>query len=211
MSGRRPPEPTDEELIALRYRAKAELRKKIRAVRAALPKEARVTRSNAIAALVTALPEFERAKVVAAYLAMQGEVDPAPIVSIARARGKRIALPRVDREGGRLVLHAYDDATALAESGMGYLEPRPDAVVTANEEIDLVIVPALAVDERGYRIGWGKGYYDRLLPKLENAVSVAVIYDFQLLAEVPETPGDVPVDLIAHDGGMITPARDSIR
>ena len=64
---------------------------------------------------------------------------------------------------------------------------------------------ALAVDPRGYRIGYGGGYYDRLLPQLQNALSCAVVYDFQLVAEVPELPFDVTVDLIVTDAQVIRP------
>jgi 5-formyltetrahydrofolate cyclo-ligase len=64
-------------------------------------------------------------------------------------------------------------------------------------------VPALAVDARGFRIGYGRGFYDRLLPTLPNALTVAIVYDFQLVAEVPEEPFDVPVHVVATDARVL--------
>jgi 5-formyltetrahydrofolate cyclo-ligase len=193
---------TEDEEVALRHRAKAELRTRILAVRRALPREARERRSSAIAEHVIAHAAFERAKVVAAYVAMRGEVDPAPIVRAARAAGKSVVLPRVDWEAERLTLHAHPDGASLEESGMGFWQPAADAPVVDAASVDLVLVPSVAVDERGMRIGMGKAFYDRLLPTLPNATSLALAFDFQLLAEVPSTPGDVKVALVATDTGV---------
>ena len=80
-----------------------------------------------------------------------------------------------------------------------FQQPPLDAPLIAGDEVDLVIVPALAADDRGYRIGYGKGYYDRLLPRLPRAFRAAVIFDFELIAEVPEHPYDTPVDIVITD------------
>ena len=77
--------------------------------------------------------------------------------------------------------------------------PRADAKRLDAASADVVLVPAVALDERGYRIGHGKGYYDALLPELPNARRIGMIFDFQLIAEVPITPGDVPVHVIVTD------------
>ena len=83
------------------------------------------------------------------------------------------------------------------EYGIG--EPSADAPRIATEDIDLILVPALAIDSRGQRIGYGEGYYDRLLPALARAFKVATTYDFQLLVEIPNTAHDAPVDCLVTD------------
>ena len=82
-------------------------------------------------------------------------------------------------------------------------EPPEDAARLLPKEVDFALVPALALDPRGYRIGYGGGYYDRLLPKLSQARTCAVAFDFQLIAEVPELPFDVAVDLVVTDERVI--------
>jgi 5-formyltetrahydrofolate cyclo-ligase len=82
----------------------------------------------------------------------------------------------------------------------GHREPAGRCKVAYPGEIDVIVVPALAVDPRGYRIGYGGGYYDRALPlHVPPAMSIAVAFDFQLIAEAPQTDGDVPVHWIVTD------------
>lgn len=171
----------------------------MRAVRKGIPREARAERSRKLGERALGLPELAAPKVVAAFVAIRGEVNLAPMLAELRARGATIALPRVDREAQAIVLHAHAHGDPLEESGFGVPEPAPDAPPVALGEVDLVLVPGLAFDPRGYRIGYGKGYYDQLLPTLPNAFRLAVGYDFQLVAEVPELPHDVPVNAIVTD------------
>jgi 5-formyltetrahydrofolate cyclo-ligase len=85
---------------------------------------------------------------------------------------------------------------------MMFRQPAASAPPIADASIDLVLVPALAVDERGHRIGYGKGFYDRLLPRLA-ALRVALVFDFERIVEVPVRAGDVPVDVIVTDERVI--------
>jgi 5-formyltetrahydrofolate cyclo-ligase len=85
----------------------------------------------------------------------------------------------------------------LEEKGHGFAEP-PDGAPEP-ESIDALVVPALAVDPTGHRIGYGAGYYDRALPRHPSAKAIAVAYDWQLVAEVPATPGDVKVGWVVTD------------
>lgn len=185
----------------LRHAAKDRIRKSMRGIRRAIPAEARAKRSSAIADRVRGLPAWEQARVVAGYVAMRGEVDPAVLVREARAEGREVALPRVDLGAETIALHRAGDA--LEESGMGFLQPPADSPRVQEFEVDLVLVPALAADERGHRIGWGKGFYDRLLPLMPRAVRVALVFDFQLVAEVPDTQGDERVDWVVTDARAI--------
>lgn len=200
-------EPDDAQVLMLRAGVKAEIRARRRAVRRALPTEAREARSRAICERVIALPEWARAKSVAAFVSMRTEVQTRLAVEAAWADGKSVATPRMAPSFDELELRAWREDTPLEESGMMFLQPPESADLVAPEAIDLVLVPALAVDDRGHRIGFGKGFYDRLLPRLTSASRVAVIFDFERVAEVPELPGDEPVDVIVTDERVLRPAR----
>ena len=89
--------------------------------------------------------------------------------------------------------------TGLVENDWGVLEPDPNAEQVPIAEIDLMLVPALALDLRGYRLGYGKGFYDRVLPQLAHGRAVGIVYDFQLLAEVPDEAHDQRVHWIITD------------
>ena len=92
----------------------------------------------------------------------------------------------------------------LVERGRGFHEPPPDAPEAQRGDIDLVVVPALAVAVTGHRIGYGAGYYDATLPDVRPpALAVIVAFDFQLLAELPSEADDVACDLVVTDAGVL--------
>ncbi|HEY8430293.1 MAG TPA: 5-formyltetrahydrofolate cyclo-ligase [Sandaracinaceae bacterium] len=192
---------------ALRQAMKAEIRQRRRSVRRAMPHDARVARSEAIAAKVTALPEWERARTVLAFVSMRSEVQTEGLVASARASGKRVAAPRLAPDRTNLELREWREGDELEESGMMFLQPARHAASIDDDAVDLVLVPALAADERGHRIGYGKGFYDRLLPRLSRAFRVCVIFDFELVQEVPERPGDEPVDVVVTDRRVLRTRR----
>ena len=204
MSGPRTPE-LDED--AIRAQLKGEIRSRRQATRRALPSAARDERSARIAANVLGLPEWEAAKSVLAFVSMRREVQTLSLVEAAWSAGKTVATTRMNASFDDLELRAWRRGDELEESGMMFRQPLPDAPSVPDSDIDLVLVPALAVDERGHRIGYGKGFYDRLLPRLD-ALRVALVFDFEQIVEVPTRPGDEPVDVIVTDAGVIrTPAR----
>ena len=192
---------TEQAETELRQRAKLALRNRMRAVREALPELACDVRSGEITKRLFALEELERAHTVLAFASMRNEVRTQAAMQAAWAAGKRVALPRV--VGDELQLHLVDSETLLVEGAFSVPEPPDTAVQIPPEEVDFALVPALAVDPRGYRIGYGGGYYDKLIPRLENARTCALAYDFQLIAEVPELPFDVAVDLVVTDERVI--------
>lgn len=194
-----PPQRGDDDRI--RIEVKRELRKRMRSVRNALPASACETRSNAIADHVVALTEFQSATVVLAFSAIRREVRTAAIMQAAWNASKEVVLPRVVEEG--LVLHRIDPATELREGAFGVAEPAEDLPVVAPDTVDFALVPALAVDPSGYRIGYGGGYYDRLVPTLTRAKTCAVAFDFQLIAEVPRLDHDAAVDIVVTDTRVI--------
>jgi 5-formyltetrahydrofolate cyclo-ligase len=197
------------EISAYREAAKEALRKRYAALRRALSGEARAERAQRACQLLLAHESFVRARSVLAYAALRFELDPALAVARAHALGKLVALPRVDAESGELRLHAYTPGDELVESGFGVREPRATAPSVALDEIDLVLVPGLAFDARGYRLGYGKGFYDRLLPSLTHAVRIGLAFELSLLAEVPNAEHDVPVDTLVTDKRVLLAERPS--
>jgi 5-formyltetrahydrofolate cyclo-ligase len=128
----------------------------------------------------------------------RNEVDVRPIDRAARDQGKVVAYPSLKEDGDMVLLVA--DPSELEERGYGFAEPPEDAPLVEIDERLLVIVPALAVDPNGQRIGYGKGFYDRLLARIAPpAFALAVVYDFDIVAEVPVTEGDYPVDMVVTD------------
>ena len=192
---------TERAETELRQRAKLALRNRMRAVREALPESACELRSGEITKRLFALPELERAETVLAFASIGNEVRTQPSIQAAWAAGKRVALPRV--VGAELQLHFVDSDTVLVEGAFSVREPPETAAQVQPEQVDFALVPALAVDPRGYRIGYGGGYYDKLIPRLGHACTCAVAYDFQLISEVPELPFDVAVDLVVTDERVI--------
>jgi 5-formyltetrahydrofolate cyclo-ligase len=186
----------------LRLSIKAELRTRRRALRRVMPHEARLARSEAIRERVVALPEWQEARTVLAFVSMRSEVQTGGLVDAARAVGKRIAAPRMTPAFDDLELREWRAEEHLEESGNMFLQPGPSAPRVHDAEVDLVLVPALAIDERGHRVGYGKGFYDRLLPRLTRAFRVGLLFEHERVAEVPDRPGDEPVDLVVTDASV---------
>ena len=195
-----------DELDLLVRRFKDATRERMKRLRLATPREALRARSSRIAAGVRELPEFTRARTVLSYVSVQGEADTSSLEDDVRARGGRWILPRV--EGERLALHVIPKGAVLRPGAFGIPEPSPDLPEVAPEEVDFVLVPALAVDEQGHRIGWGGGFYDRTLPSLSCAFRCAVVYDFQLLAEVPSAAHDAAMDAVVSENARWSLGRE---
>jgi 5-formyltetrahydrofolate cyclo-ligase len=192
---------------ALRYRAKAVLRKRARALRNAIPRDAVAERSARIAARLEALPVFAAAATVSLFWPIEGrnEVDLTALDARLRAAGKRVAYPSIDADTRVMTFRFVDDLASLAERGFGVHEPDPAAPEAG--ALDVIVVPALQVDPRGHRLGYGAGFYDRTIPRFAPpARAIVVAFSFQLIPEVPITEGDVPVSLIVTDEAVIEPS-----
>jgi len=189
----------------LRVRAKAVLRKRMRALRGNLPAAAVAERSRRICDALLGMDEIGRASSVALFRAIAGraEVDLSAVDEALQARGVRVAYPflppREEADPRRFPPLGLKFARwqELDERGWGFAEP-PLAAEEARR-VDVVVVPALCIDERGHRLGYGGGFYDRTLPLFPDAFPVGVAFHFQLVGEVPETEGDVPVRAIVTD------------
>lgn len=192
-----------DELFMYRSAAKEALRKRLSAVRRTLDQAARGERAQKACALLVQEPEFERAQVVLSYAPLRFELDPGDAVQRALSLGKQVLLPRVIPDSHELALHLYVPGDELEESGMGVREPLPTSPRMAPESVQLVLVPGLAFDGRGYRLGFGKGYYDRLLPTLPQARRFGLAFELSLLPEVPCEEHDVPMDVVITEKRLL--------
>lgn len=183
---------------ALRRKVKDEIRFRMRQVRKALPAQVRAERAARIHAALFARSEWKSAKVVMLFASMRTEVDTTAMEQRARAEGKTVVCPRMSEDRTELEPRVWAEGVVPYEQGRLAPEPPPDAPTIDPASIDLVIVPALALDPNGARIGYGKGFYDRFLARTP-ARRIAVAFDFQLIAEVPETEGDQRVHTIVTD------------
>ena len=190
--------------IALRE-AKLAMRRQMLAWRDAMPASVRAVASEAIASTIRSLPEFAIAQAVLLTLPFRSEWDTLPLVRAALAVGKTVAMPRVDAQTRMLELHALCDADRDVVAGFqGIPEPLPECPRVAREAIDFVLVPGVAFDRAGRRLGYGGGYYDRLLPLLSpRAARVAGAFLLQLVDRVPAAPHDVAVDAIVTESGVL--------
>ena len=183
--------------------AKHEARTRARAARCAL--DDATCREAAIAAAerLVALPEVAGARLVLAYGATPEELDPAPAVAILRARGVAIAYPRVEAPGV-LGLHSVGVADPLVRGMFGIMEPSSHAPRVPAKAVDAVIVPGVAFDRGLWRLGYGGGYYDRLLPLLgSQCARIGFAYDEQVLDEIPVEEYDVCLDLLVTPSGVV--------
>lgn len=155
----------------------------------------------AIAEHLLALPELTGAATVLTYAAMPAEIDPSLAIRDLRERGVRIAYTRIEAPG-ILGMHVVESETELVPGPLSIRQPSEGSPRVAHEEIDAVIVPGVAFAETGARLGYGGGYFDRLLPMLrEDCVRIGVAFDEQLLPEIPAEGHDAYVDLV------VTPTR----
>jgi 5-formyltetrahydrofolate cyclo-ligase len=198
---------TAEEVEHLRGLAKEELRKRLAALRRTLPLATRQQYAAAMTERLLAHEAFLGAERVLAYSALKFEMDPRAAVERAWSLGKTVAMPRTLAATRELVLHAYAEGDVLEEGGFVIQEPLPSAPELAPETVDLVLIPGLGYDTRGQRLGFGQGYYDRLLPRLKKAVRIGLAYEVSLLAEVPNAAHDIPVDFVITERRVIRCAR----
>ncbi len=185
---------------ALKAKVKAELRKRMRGLRKAATVDACEARSRKITAALLALPFVASARTIALFWPIEGsnEVDLRELDRTVRGQGKRVAYPSIDPETREMCMRFVEDPTAMTERGKGFAEP--GETDPRADELDVVVVPALAVDPAGHRIGYGAGYYDRTLPRYcPPAVSVSVAYDYQMMVEMPFTERDVRTSFIVTD------------
>jgi 5,10-methenyltetrahydrofolate synthetase len=181
---------------------KAELRRRVLAARDALGPAARARLAAAIFERVVALEAFRAAPVVLAYASIGSEPATGPFLAAVLAGGRGLVLPRIDRARRRLELyHVTDPGADLRPGVWGIAEPDPARCAPAPlGEIALALVPGVVFDPRGGRIGYGAGYYDRLLAAwTAPPLLVAAAFGIQVVDEVPMGPRDRRVDRVVTE------------
>jgi 5-formyltetrahydrofolate cyclo-ligase len=189
---------------------KRALRLTMRAARDRLTGVDRGRMGRAAGEALLALPELIRARVISAYVPTRGELDISFVVALRALHGATVVYPRVSAERPRLRFHAVTAETPMSAGAFGILEPPADAPEVAPEAIDLMIVPGLAFDADGRRLGYGGGYYDELAVRLRGngrGFLVGIGYDFQLIDRCPSGEEDAALDCIVTDTRLIRSER----
>jgi len=178
-------------------RSKRATRQTLRARREALGPEERAESSARIAAAVNAVLDerLVAGQVLAIYAAKGTEVETVAIAEHAARRGIALAYPRVVDGARALTFHEVTTAE-LVVAHYGIREPRADVTPIALERIAAFVVPGLAFDRDGGRIGWGRGYYDVTLAQAPGALRIGIAFECQLVDHVPRDPHDVPMTII---------------
>ena len=161
---------------------------------------------QAVGEALLALPELVGARVFSAYVPTRGELDVSLVVAERVAAGATVVYPRVAIERPRLRFHVVEPETPLKVGAFGILEPPADAPEVPAEAIDVVLVPGLAFDIEGRRLGYGGGYYDELAQRLRahgRGFLVGTGFDFQLIDRCPTGDDDVSLDCIVTDARVI--------
>jgi 5-formyltetrahydrofolate cyclo-ligase len=181
---------------------KATLRRESLARRDALSADDRAAAAQVISArpFPVAVPP---GAIVSGFMPMKSEINPLPLLRTLADAGAALALPAVAGKGKPLIMRAYAFGEPLASGVWGIREPAPDA-----REVfpDIVLVPLLAFDRRGHRIGYGAGYYDMTIAALrarKPVVAVGIAFAAQEITQVPTTPRDARLDLVLTEDEVI--------
>jgi len=175
---------------------KKRLRSRLRTQRESLSKIEVGTKSRAILDRLTALPSYLAAKTVHTYVAWGNEVDTHQLIRDAFSHGKCVIVPRVDVERRALEHYRINSFSDLSPGAFGILEPVPARASRFEPGgAEVVVVPGIAFDPSGHRLGFGGGYYDAFLKPL-SATKIALAYDFQIVDLLPTREEDERVDLI---------------
>jgi 5-formyltetrahydrofolate cyclo-ligase len=194
----------DEQKAALR-KAQAALRQKA----SAQHDEVTATLVTFANDLITAF-DLARGDIVAGFWPIHSELDPRPLLKAMTGLGMRSALPVTPKSGKPLIFHAWQDGDPVIEGPYGTSEPEASTPVIIPK---LVLVPMLAFDNAGYRLGYGGGFYDRTLAKLHDEGQsihwVGVAYDIQLVNAVPIGDHDARLDGVLTESGLRQPAAQN--
>ena len=172
---------------------KKELRRAIRERKRAMTEEEIVSRSQMLGLLLIQSEAYKNAKTIYGYLPYNQEVRTVPMLEKALRDGKRVAVPKC--YGDEMKFIFMDDLSKVEKGYAGIPEPIADEPV-ADDETALVLMPGLAFDPQGHRIGYGGGFYDKFLAAEPNHPTLALCYEFQMLPRLETEAHDIPVDYV---------------
>jgi 5-formyltetrahydrofolate cyclo-ligase len=181
---------------------KAELRTDAQTLRDALPADARKAAAEAIAARNFPL-NITPSTIVSGFMPLKSEINPLPLLQKLAEAGARLALPAIAGRGKPLIMGAWEFGAPLDRGQWGIREPKPDA---PEVEPDILLVPLLAFDRAGYRLGYGAGYYDMTIQRLralKPVTAVGIAFAAQEVPKIPTTPRDERLDLVLTEREVI--------
>lgn len=185
---------------------KKNLRAEILEKRKNISREELEKKSSSIAKSLFSTDYYKRSNYIMAYIDFRNEVKTEEIVKTALKEGKNVVIPISVVENKQLILsQLFNYDKELEASTYGILEPKSEFVREIHPElIDLILVPGVAFDRRGYRIGYGGGYYDRFLSKIHKSVpKVALAFNLQITPHIKEGKYDIPVDYVITEDEII--------
>jgi 5-formyltetrahydrofolate cyclo-ligase len=181
---------------------KATIRQEATALRDALPAEARKAAAEAIAARKFPLA-ITLDTIVSGFMPLKSEINPLPLLQKLAKAGARLALPAIAGRGKPLIMRGWEFGAPLDRGQWGIREPKPDA---PEVEPDILLVPLLAFDRAGYRLGYGAGYYDMTIHRLralKPVTAVGIAFAAQQVPKIPTTPRDERLDLVLTEREVI--------
>ncbi len=182
------------------------VRKKYKAIRASITPEKKAALDESICRRITALASFRFADTILFYAPLDPEIDIMPCAELALSQGKKVAFPRCNTENSTMTYHYVTDLLQLTVDSFGIREPSADAPLfesRKNKKSCLCVVPALVYDRDGYRLGYGRGYYDRFLADF-NGTTIGPIYRDFIIDRVPRGRFDANVDVLITEKGVIS-------
>ncbi|HZV80665.1 MAG TPA: 5-formyltetrahydrofolate cyclo-ligase [Geobacteraceae bacterium] len=183
---------------------KSALRTRMLVARNHLSEEEQLSAAILVQASLTGLPEYAAAGSVALYAAFRSEVPTIGIIRQSLSEGKEVLLPAVEKSG--LVFRRISSDADLIPGKYGIPEPSAGCKPSAVDSIDLFVIPGVAFDLQGHRVGYGRGYYDRALHRFESGGKlIGICYDFQLVDEIAGEPHDVIMDMVITERRAVTP------
>lgn len=192
--------------------AKEQLRRSLRRVRDSISVDAATLAAGAAARHLVTLGPVAGARTVGLYAPIRAELDCTPAARELAASGVRLAYPRVVGTSKHLEFHevvlSASGPAPLGPGTFGIPEPAASAPIVALDQIDLFLVPGLAFDRTGSRLGWGHGFYDRALARAPSAIRVGYCYACQLVDHVPREADDLPMHYIVTEAGTTRAADD---
>lgn len=186
-----------------RQLGKAELRRALLKARQSMPQEEWRKKSDRFPCHLQTSPWFASAQTILAYFSFRQEPD---LSSLFTDTSRRWGFPRC--VGACLNWHIWSpkDTQLLQKGAYGILEPHPTAPILEPSEVDLILVPAVACDLRGYRLGYGGGYYDRMLssPEWASKPTIGIVFEFACLPQLPIDCWDKPMQAVCTETGLMT-------
>ena len=202
--GRLSPRPHEHPMAPTDHDQRQALRRQFRAKRRALSAQQQKDHAQAIARWARGAPELQNAACIGLYMASDGEVDVAALAQALDEKGRLLALPVVG-EGSEMDFYRYEREQPLAANRFGIPEPPAGAALVDGESLDVLLVPLVAFDDQGARLGMGAGFYDRYLARIDatrRPMTIGVAHEIQHAhSPLPTAHWDVPLDGVITEQG----------